>query len=92
MQARVEDEFRARVMAIYLSSLLLGVPARRAHRGKARVDHRSPHRVVGAGVVLGVFIVYVWARYHRLAPLDEDLIPMHTDPLLQGQPMIAGAD
>jgi MFS family permease len=92
VQARVEDEFRARVMAIYLSSLLLGVPLGALIEGKlaSMTDLRAV--IVGAGAVLGVFIAYVWARYHRLAPLDEDLIPMHTDPLLQGQPMIAGAD
>jgi len=92
VQARVEDEFRARVMAIYLSSLLLGVPLGALIEGKLASITDLRAVVVGAGVILGAFIVYVWARYHRLAPLDEDLIPMHTDPLLQGQPMIAGAD
>jgi MFS family permease len=92
VQARVEDEYRARVMAIYLSSLLLGVPLGALIEGKLASITDLRVVIVGAGVVLGVFIAYVWARYHRLAPLDEDLIPMHTDPLLQGQPMIAGAD
>jgi MFS family permease len=92
VQARVEDEYRARVMAIYLSSLLLGVPLGALIEGKLASITDLRVVIVGAGVVLGAFIAYVWARYHRLAPLDEDLIPMHTDPLLQGQPMIAGAD
>jgi MFS family permease len=92
VQARVEDEYRARVMAIYLSSLLLGVPLGALIEGKLASITDLRIVIVGAGVVLGAFIAYVWARYHRLAPLDEDLIPMHTDPLLQGQPMIAGAD
>ena len=35
VQARVEDEFRGRVMAIYLSSLLLGVPLGALIQGKA---------------------------------------------------------
>jgi hypothetical protein len=92
VQARVEDEFRARVMAIYLSSLLLGVPLGALIEGKLASLTDLRIVIVGAGVVLGLFIVYVWARYRRLAPLDEDLVPMPTDPLLQGQPMIAGAD
>jgi MFS family permease len=92
VQARVEDEYRARVMAIYLSSLLLGVPLGALIEGKLASITDLRMVIVGAGVVLGAFIGYVWARYHRLAPLDEDLIPMHTDPLLQGQPMIAGVD
>jgi MFS family permease len=92
VQARVEDELRARVMAIYLSSLLLGVPLGALIEGKLASLTDLRIVIVGAGVVLGLFIGYVWVRYRRLAPLDEDLIPMPTDPLLQGQPMIAGAD
>jgi MFS family permease len=92
VQARVEDEYRARVMAIYLSSLLLGVPLGALIEGKLASLTDLRVVIVGAGVLFGVFMAYVWARYRRLAPLDEDLIPMATDPLLQGQPMIAGAD
>ncbi len=79
-------------MAIYLSSLLLGVPLGALIEGKLASLTDLRIVIVGAGVVLGMFIGYVWVRYRRLAPLDEDLIPMPTDPLLQGQPMIAGAD
>jgi MFS family permease len=92
VQARVEDEYRARVMAIYLSSLLLGVPLGALIEGKLASLTDLRVVIVGAGVLFGVFMMYVWARFRRLAPLDEDLVPMHTDPLLQGQPMIAGVD
>jgi MFS family permease len=92
VQARVEDEYRARVMAIYLSSLLLGVPLGALIEGKVASLTDLRVTIVGAGVLLGLFMVYVWVRYRRLTPLDEDLIPMPTDPLLQSQPMIAGAD
>jgi MFS family permease len=92
VQARVEDDYRARVMAIYLSSLLLGVPLGALIEGKLASLTDLRVVIVGAGLLLGAFIVFLWTRYQRLAPLDEDLIPMHTDPLLQGQPMIAGAD
>jgi MFS family permease len=92
VQARVEDEYRARVMAIYLSSLLLGVPLGALIEGKLASLTDLRITIVAAGILLGLFMVYVWVRYRRLAPLDEDLIPMPTDPLLQGQPMIAGAD
>jgi hypothetical protein len=79
-------------MAIYLSSLLLGVPLGALIEGKLASLTDLRVVIVGAGLLLGAFIVFLWTRYQRLAPLDEDLIPMHTDPLLQGQPMIAGAD
>ena len=92
VQARVEDEYRARVMAIYLSSLLLGVPLGALIEGKVASLTDLRVTIVGAGVLLALFMVYVWVRYRRLTPLDEDLIPMPTDPLLQNQPMIAGAD
>src|SRR4029079_9705336 len=59
VQARVEDEFRARVMAIYLSSLLLGVPLGALIEGKrARLTDRRVV-VVGAGSLFGLFMVYV---------------------------------
>jgi MFS family permease len=92
VQARVEDEYRARVMAIYLSSLLLGVPLGALIEGKLASLTDLRVVIVGAGVLFGLFMAYVWVRFRRLAPLDEDLIPMPTDPLLSGQPMIAGAD
>jgi MFS family permease len=92
VQARVEDEYRARVMAIYLSSLLAGVPIGALIEGKLASLADLRVVIVGAGVLFAVFMLYALVRYRRLAPLDEDLIPMPTDPLLQGQPMIAGAD
>lgn len=92
VQARVEDEYRGRVMAIYLSSLLLGVPMGALIQGKlaSMVDLRTV--LVGSGVLLLAFAVVVLVRYHRLDPLDEALTEVHTDPLLRGQPAIPGAD
>jgi len=74
VQARVEDEFRARVMAIYLSSLLLGVPLGSLVQGKLAewVDLRAV--IVGSGVALLGFAAYTWLRHARLRPLDESLI------------------
>jgi MFS family permease len=91
VQARVDDAFRGRAMAIYLSALLLGVPVGTLIQGKlaAMTDLRVV--VAASGVLLGLFVIYAFARYDRLRPLDEDL-SVHTDPLLQGQPAIAGAD
>jgi len=92
LQARVEDEFRGRAMAIYLSSLLLGVPVGALIQGKlaSMVDLRAV--VVGSGVALLGFAVFAMVRYERLRPLDESLADMRIDPLLGGQPAIAGAD
>ena len=92
LQARVEDAFRGRAMAIYLSALLLGVPLGALIQGllASMTDLRIV--VVGSGVLLGVFVLYSFVRYDRLRPLDENLDAVHTDPLLQGQPAIAGAD
>ena len=92
VQARVEDAYRGRVMAIYLASLLLGVPLGALIQGKVASITSLRAVVVASGVLLGVFLAFAWLRYDRLEPLNEDLIPMHTDPLLQGQPAIAGAD
>lgn len=74
VQARVEDEYRARVMAIYLSSLLLGVPLGSLVQGKLAewVDLRAV--IVGSGVALLGFAAYTWLRHARLRPLDESLI------------------
>jgi len=92
LQARVEDEFRGRAMAIYLSSLLLGVPVGALIQGKLAevVDLRIV--VVASGIGLLGFAVYAMVRYDRLRPLDESLADMRTDPLLRGQAAIAGAD
>lgn len=91
LQARVTDAFRGRAMAIYLSSLLLGVPLGALIQGNVAslVDLRAV--IVGSGVLLAMFVVFTAVRYARLRPLDENLL-VHTDPLLQGQPAIAGAD
>lgn len=92
VQARVEDEFRARVMAIYLSSLLLGVPVGALIQGKVAewVDLRVV--IVASGALLLVFAAYSMARYSRLRPLDESL----TDVEIAGDygvpPAVAGAD
>ncbi len=92
VQARVEDEFRGRAMAIYLSSLLLGVPVGALIQGKLAqvVDLRVV--VVASGVGLLAFALYTMLRYSWLHPLDESLADMRTDPLLRGQAIIAGAD
>jgi MFS family permease len=74
VQARVEDEYRARVMAIYLSSLLLGVPLGSLVQGKLAewIDLRLV--IVGSGVLLLGFAAYTWLRHDRLRPLDESLV------------------
>ncbi len=73
VQARVEDEFRGRVMAIYLSSLLLGVPVGALIQGKLAEIIGLRAAIVASGVLLLVFSVYAMIRYDRLHPLDENL-------------------
>jgi len=92
VQARVEDEFRGRVMAIYLSSLLLGVPVGALLQGKAAqlVDLRAV--VVASGVLLLAFGVSTMVRYRGLRPLDESLTEVHADGLTAVPPAVAGAD
>lgn len=92
VQARVEDEFRGRVMAIYLSSLLLGVPVGALVQGKLAdwVDLRAV--VVGSGLALLAFAVYAMVRYPGLRPLDESLTEVHADGLRAVPPAVAGAD
>jgi len=94
IQARVEDEFRGRVMAIYLSSLLLGVPVGALIQGKLAelVDLRFV--VVASGIGMLAFAAYVMLRYNRLRPLDESLADMRAqaDPVRRGNTVIAGAD
>jgi MFS family permease len=91
VQARVDDAFRGRAMAIYLSALLLGVPVGALIQGKLASITDLRIVVAASGVLLGLFVIYSFMAYDRLRPLDEDL-SVHTDPLLQGQPAIAGAD
>ncbi|MBM3658092.1 MAG: MFS transporter [Actinobacteria bacterium] len=92
VQARVEDEFRARVMAIYLSSLLLGVPLGALVQGKAAelVDLRVV--IVVSGALLLAFGVYTMVRYARLRPLDESLVAVEITGELGLPPAVAGAD
>jgi len=92
LQARVEDAYRGRAMAIYLSSLLLGVPVGALLQGKLASIFGLRAVLVASGVLLGVFVLYAWVRFDRLHPLDENLEGVHADPLLQNQPAIAGAD
>ena len=73
VQARVEDEFRGRVMAIYLSSLLLGVPVGALIQGKMAEIVGLRAAVVASGVLLLGFAVYAMIHYDRLHPLDENL-------------------
>lgn len=92
VQARVEDEFRGRVMAIYLSSLLLGVPLGALIQGKVAelVDLRAV--VVGSGVLLLAYAAWTMARYAGLRPLDESLIEGVADDHRAVPPAVAGAD
>ena len=92
LQARVADAFRGRAMAIYLSALLLGVPVGALIQGKLASITSLRVVVVGSGVLLGLYVLYSFLRYDHLHPLDENLAEVHTDPLLQGQPQILGAD
>lgn len=92
VQARVEDEYRGRVMAIYLSSLLLGVPLGSLVQGQVAemVDLRVV--IVGSGVLLLVYAAYVMARFRMLRPLDESLADATPDDLPAVGPAVAGAD
>jgi MFS family permease len=92
VQARVEDEFRGRVMAIYLSSLLLGVPVGALIQGKVAewLDLRAV--IVGSGLLLLAFAVYAMLRYPGLRPLDESLTDAEVGGLGTIPPAVAGAD
>lgn len=92
LQARVEDEFRGRAMAIYLSALLLGVPLGALIQGRlaATIDLRVV--IVGSGIALLAFVGVLVARFDRLRSLDESLVDVTPDALVSGQPAIAGAE
>ncbi|MFM8304463.1 MAG: MFS transporter [Actinomycetota bacterium] len=92
VQARVEDEFRGRVMAIYLSSLLLGVPVGALIQGKvAEVVGLRPV-IVGSGTLLLACAAYAIVRYDRLHPLDESLVDAGAAGLLVAPPGGPGVD
>lgn len=92
VQARVEDEFRGRVMAIYLSSLLLGVPLGALIQGKVAEWAGLRAVVVGSGLLLLGYAAWAMLRYARLRPLDESLGGVPIDPLLREQPSASGAE
>lgn len=92
VQARVEDEFRGRVMAIYLSSLLLGVPVGALIQGKVAEWLDLQVVIVGSGLLLLGFAVYVMVRYAGLRPLDESLTDAEVGRLDAIPPAVAGAD
>jgi predicted MFS family arabinose efflux permease len=92
VQARVEDEFRGRVMAIYLSSLLLGVPLGALIQGKVAEWLGLRAVIVGSGLLLLGYAVWTIVRYSRLRPLDESLGELPIDPLLREQPSASGAE
>jgi MFS family permease len=96
VQARVEDEYRGRVMAIYLSSLLLGVPLGALIQGQMAELFDLRAVIVGSGLLLLGFAVLAMLRYPRLRPIDESLLEVYADAPAAGSPAsppaVAGAD
>jgi len=92
IQARVEDEYRGRVMAIYLSSLLLGVPLGALIQGQVAEMASLRSVIVGSGVLLLAYAVVTMVRFPRLRPLDESLIEVRPDGFSSVPPAVAGAD
>ena len=92
IQARVEDEFRGRVMAIYLSSLLLGVPLGALIQGQLAEIASLRSVIVGSGLLLLAYSVVTMVRFPRLRPLDESLIEVRPDGFTSVPPAVAGAD
>ncbi|MEI8002588.1 MAG: MFS transporter [Actinomycetes bacterium] len=74
VQAKVDDEFRGRVMSIYLSSLLLGVPLGALIQGKLAAVVGLREVVVGSGLLWLGYLLWTVVRFHNLAPLDEQRV------------------
>jgi predicted MFS family arabinose efflux permease len=74
VQAKVDDEFRGRVMSIYLSSLLLGVPLGALIQGKLAAVVGLREVVVGSGLLWLGYLLWTVIRFHHLAPLDEQRV------------------
>lgn len=80
VQARVSDEYRGRVMSIYLSSLLLGVPVGALIQGKLAEVFGLREVIVGSGLLWLAFLVWSVLRFDRLRPLDEQRITTQPAP------------
>ena len=92
VQACVDEEHRGRVVSIYLMSLQAGLPLGALAEGKVAEWVGLQETVVGAALLLGLFVVFAMVRLHGLRPLDHSIASrVYTDPLLV-PPEIAGAD
>ena len=80
VQAKVSDEYRGRVMSIYLSSLLLGVPVGALIQGKLAAALGLREVIVGSGLLWLGFLGWSMLRFDRLRPLDEQRITTEPEP------------
>ena len=73
IQIRVADQFRGRVISIYLMGLMAAVPLGALLEGWVADRIGLQAMTVATGVCLAGFAVYAVVRYRGLTPLDETL-------------------
>jgi MFS family permease len=71
VQSRVDDAYRGRVVAVYYSVAIIAVPIGALLEGVLASVMGLRVVVVGAGLLLLIYSLYVLVRYRRLRMLDE---------------------
>jgi MFS family permease len=71
VQSRVEEAYRGRVVAVYFSAVIVGVPVGALLQGILASAIGVRVVVIGSGLLLLAGSLHVLARYHRLRMLDE---------------------
>jgi len=73
IQVNVDEQFRGRVLSIYVMCFFAGTPVGALIGGIVAEVVGLRATVVGAGVLMACTIVYLMVRYDRLRPLDESI-------------------
>jgi len=92
IQVNVDEQFRGRVLSIYVMCFFAGTPVGALIGGIVAEVIGLRATVVGAGVLMACMIVYLMIRYDRLRPLDESIADFDGPAARIERAGLAGAD
>ncbi len=92
IQVNVEEQFRGRVLSIYVMCFFAGTPIGALLGGIAADVVGLRATVVGAAVLMAGTIVYLVLRYDGLRPLDQSIAGFDQDAVRVERAGLAGAD
>ena len=92
MQVNVEEQFRARVMSIYVLGFFAGTPIGALLGGVVAQVIGLREMIVVFGIVFAVCIVALGVRYRWYQPLDESLPSIHDSHVVAPDNLPLGTD